>query len=74
MMLADGRVPCREALSVLREGRPPAGLSVCLLEEALALLQLQEAIPVHLLPPGWRAAAQGSLLFLFCPAVGEGSG
>lgn len=56
------------------QGGEASSRPVCLSEEALALLQLQEAIPVHLLPPGWRAVAQGSLLFLFRPAVGEGSG
>lgn len=52
------------------QGGEASGRPVCLLEEVLALLQLQwrqEAIPVHLLPPGWWAVAQGALLLSVPP-------
>lgn len=45
-------------------------------EETRALLQLQwqqEAIPVHLLPPGWPAVTAGARLLSVPPGVGEGS-
>lgn len=54
------------------QGGEASSRLVCLSEEALALLQLQEAIPEHLLPPGWWAAAQGSLLLSVPPCSGGG--
>lgn len=58
---AGGKVPCRGAVSVPREGRPPAGLAVRGGSPGpLRLWWQQEAIPVHLLPlgwPGWWAVA-----------------
>lgn len=42
-------------------------------EETLGLLQLQwqqEAIPVHLLPLGWPAVTQGTLLLSVLPDGG----
>lgn len=63
---ADGKGPGRGPASVPGEGGREGGLQqVPLLEEEpRARLQLQwqqEAIPVHLLPPGWPAVSAGAL-------------
>lgn len=68
----DNRVPCRGAMSVSGEERLPAGLAVR--EGNPGPLQIrwqQEAIPVHLLPPGCLA---GPCLAAFCSALGWGRG
>lgn len=66
---AGGRVPCRGAMSVPRERRPQAGLAV---REGgnpgpLRFRWQPEAVPVHLLPPGWLAVTTGSGLLSVPP-------
>lgn len=54
---ANGKVTCRGAVRVPREGRPPAGLAVRGRNPGPLQLQWQqEASPVHLLPPGLQGS------------------
>lgn len=71
MMLAGWQSALQRSLEC-PQGGEASSRPVCLSEEALALLQLQEAIPAHLLPPGWWAVAQGSLLLSVPPCSGGG--
>lgn len=74
---ADGKGPGRGPASVPGEGGREGGLQQVppLEEEPRARLQLQwqqEAIPVHLLPPGWPAVTAGALPLSVPPRGGGG--